>query len=99
MSSYDDCRIVCPSCRSFVDCQSKAGDGGYKTYAMEKTPLLIIADVEEESKHGRVECFSCGCALAVVVNWSVAVRPLSEQRDYDEDWKTIGEDDDEEKGI
>lgn len=90
MSEFDTCRVICPSCESFVEIQSKAGRASYKTYPMEKTPLAVLDDIQEESKRGRVECFSCGCALAVVVSHSVKVRPLSDQLDYDKDW---GEDD------
>ena len=92
MGCYDTCRIECPECGAWVDVQSKAGECSGSRFPLEKTPISILADIENESKNGRIMCFSCGCDLAIVIAHSVKVKALSNQKQYDPDWDECYED-------
>lgn len=86
MAEPNKVRIICPFCEAFTDCDVDSVGRTGKTYALVKAPTLALSEVVEESKRGRIQCFTCQQHLAVVVIWDVSSRPLSQQCDYDTNW-------------
>ena len=85
--SEDIVRLVCPSCRSFVPFTVYSGPGKDEDYTIDSASLPMITEINEASRKGECECFSCGCQLAVPVRFIADVVPFSEAEQYDKRWK------------
>lgn len=78
--------LICPSCGSFIEVTTYSGKRLGLTYSPETAPLKMIAEVNDESKKGRVQCLTCGMHIAFVVSYVTITRALSNQERYDSDW-------------
>ena len=74
MGMYDEVRFQCPNCRVFNTVQSKAGPCKLKSYALERAPLAVVADLEGDGKRGQLRCDHCGVRLEIFVQTLVSVR-------------------------
>ena len=61
----DKVMLVCPECKSFIPVSTYKGDCRDKTYPLDEAPLILVAEVHEESKAGRIQCMSCGMHIAL----------------------------------
>lgn len=74
MGMYDEVGIQCPACRKSFIYQSKAGACSLASYSLETAPLMIVADVNDEGKRGRLYCEHCGVQIEVAVKFITTVQ-------------------------
>lgn len=85
----DKLHIECPCCRSFVSVTTYNGINKKEDFCVEEAPLSIIQEVNEASRNGKVECFSCGAKLALVVRFMAYPVPLEEKQQYSRKWRKV----------
>lgn len=74
MGMFDEVAFICPKCNETNIFQSKFHECKLATYTLENAPLLIIADLNEDSKQDKVYCSLCRSQLEVVVRFMTFVR-------------------------
>lgn len=81
--------LECPHCKSFVPVKTYSGDNNGTEFSVDEAPLKIIAEVNEESRKGRIQCMSCGMHLALVVKFIAYENQLSVQQQYNRKWREL----------
>ena len=86
MEKTDTLNLLCPSCGSFIEVTTYSGKCQRETYSPDNAPLIIIAEVNDMSKKGEIQCMICGMHIAFVVSYTTITHALSDQERYDSDW-------------
>lgn len=86
MSSYDTVHLRCPDCGKYTEYQSKLGDCDMSQYDLTEAPLLLVADLHDESINGRLFCDNCSSELVLRVTFSVEV---TTENDYTSTFRTV----------
>jgi transcription elongation factor Elf1 len=74
MGLFDEVAIQCPNCGKTTTFQSKYGPCNCERYSLEDAPLLVIADINDEGKSGRLYCEYCEVQLEVPVRFIATVQ-------------------------
>jgi hypothetical protein len=77
-AGHDEVILLCPNCGNTNPVWVYSGPCNCTVYGIDNIPLLIAAELNHESKEGRIECIHCTCSLAVQVTYMSVVRILSE---------------------
>ena len=75
--AHDTLILECPVCKEQFPVATYAGDCSNAFYGIENVPLKILAEVNEKSKKGQIQCIDCGLTIAVQVLFLPYVRPFS----------------------
>ena len=84
--SFDTVYIECPSCDSFIPITTYKGECIESEYSLEEAPLILVAEIHEESKAGRIQCTTCGTYIAIVVKFLAFEKELSDQQKSNRKW-------------
>jgi hypothetical protein len=69
--------LECPKCKNQFPVSTYLGDREGKVFGIEYAPLIILAEVNRESREDRIQCIHCSTSLYVEVVYAAKVRTLS----------------------
>ncbi len=87
--SSDTLNLLCPECDSFIPVTTYNGPCKGIEYSLDEAPLIIVAEVHQESKIGRIQCMSCGMHIALVVKFIAVEQQLSVQKRFNIKWRIV----------
>lgn len=88
MGCFDTLNFTCPACGKTTSEQSKAGDCGLDNFTLANAPLLVIADINDDGKKGRLYCEHCNAQLELEVRFVVMPR-VKDAETTDDDWRSV----------
>lgn len=87
LAKTDTLMLECVHCKSFIPVTTYDGPCNEEKFSVDEAPLKIIAEVNEESRKGRIQCDSCGMHIALAVRFMAYENQLSVQQQYNKKWK------------
>lgn len=73
MGMFDTIHFNCPNCGAANEYQSKIGDCSLRDYSISDAPLLVIADLHDESNKDRLYCSYCNNKIHIRVRFLTTV--------------------------
>lgn len=89
MGCYDTLSFACPACHESTSVQSKAAECMRETYTLRNAPLMIIADINDDGRKGRLFCENCNTQLILEVSFSAVFRKADPSSGDDEESRRI----------